>query len=280
MRRIAMVGTASSGLLAPFDDPSFEIWGVSSRGAHVIRAERWFELHRLDGEPQEWANAWRNIIRTFTHELDLYMLYPEPDLGPRVIQYPHDKIVQRFGTFFMSSTFSWMMALAIDEMVPVGTVAKRGENEIAIYGVDMEYGTEYREQRTGFRHFMEIAKQLNIAVTRLAAGGLAYEPVPYPMMQDDPLLAKLALRSADSREKIALFDESLTNTRTLIAQTRAVQDHIAQSHTEGYDEARRLRELDRELDGLMKVSAQISRDLVHWQAVKEEQDWLADYLRH
>ena len=142
MRRIALVGTTNSGAQAPFDDQSFDIWGVSARAVYVTRADRWFELHRLDGEPKEWADNWRKTVKKFSHDVELMMFYPEPDLGPKVVTYPAERITARFGTYFMTSTFSWMMALAIDEMCPVSKKWKPGE--IALYGVEMEYGTEYR----------------------------------------------------------------------------------------------------------------------------------------
>ena len=88
------------------------------------------------------------------------------------------------------------MALAIAELRP-----KDGppvEGEIGIWGVEMEHGTEYREQRVGFRHFIDLAKEIGIPVTRLVSGGLAYEPVPSPFWQDDPLLSKLAKRTQET----------------------------------------------------------------------------------
>ena len=280
MRRIAMVGTASSGAKAPFGDPSWEIWGVSSRHKHVTRANRWFELHRLDGEDQNWARQWRAALKGFTGDIpELLMLYPEPDLAPKVTQYPYQRIIDRFGSFFNTSSFSWMMGLALDEMVPQGTVAKPGECEIAVYGVDMEYGTEYRHQRVGLRHYIDVARVLGVSVTRLANSGLAYEPVPYPMWQDDPLLGKLSLRSAQTRDNIKNFDDSLRLTRTMIAQNHAVRGSIEQSIQPSWDPQQRLKELDRELEGLIKTSQQLSKDVVHWTAVDEEQSWLFDYLQ-
>jgi len=281
MRRIALVGTAASGIHAPFADPSWEIWGVSNRGAHVTRATRWYELHRLDGEPQGWATEWRRCVKAFSKDIEQFvMLYPEPDLAPNVVQYPTERIVQRYGTFFMTSSFAWMMAHAIDELVPIGSHFPPPDGaEIGIWGVDMEYGTEYREQRAGFRHFVELARFLGIAVTRLATGGLSYEPVPYPMWQDDPLLNKVTLRNREAKAKIKEFDNSLRIARTMIAQNKAVRDSINQSKMEGWDPGQRLRELERELKNLMDTSAKLSEDIVHWQGADDEQSWLLDYLR-
>ncbi|MDP2618642.1 MAG: hypothetical protein Q8P46_00455 [Hyphomicrobiales bacterium] len=278
-RRIALIGTSGSGVHAPFAEEDWQIWGVSARAAHVTRADRWFEMHRLDGEEQQWAATWRATLKGFAHNIpELVMLYPEPDLAPNVTQYPYQRIVDRFGTFFMTSSFAWMMALALDEMVPEGTVATPGACEIAIFGVEMEYGTEYRQQRSGFRHFIDVARVLGVGVTRLASGGLAYEPVPYPLWQDDPLLCKLAVRQKATRGDMTTLENSLRVTRTMIAQNKAMLGLIEQSLQSGFDAEQRMKELHRELDGLMDTSARLSQDIVRAEAKWEEQQWVSDYL--
>jgi len=276
MRRIALVGTTNSGEDAPYADPSFEIWGVSARAAYVTRATRWFELHRLEGEPREWADNWRKTIRTFSHDVELMMFYPEPNLGPKVTRYPAERITSRFGTYFMTSTFSWMMALAIDEMCPKD--GKWEPGEIAIFGVDMEYATEYREQRAGLRHFIDLARVMGIQVTVLANGGQAYEPVPYPLWQDDPLISKLNLRIERTKQKLANLDVGIQNTRTLISQNKAILAEMELSQQEGYSLEARKVELEEELHDFLEASAGTSKEIVQREGAYEEQQWLRDYL--
>lgn len=276
-RKIALVGTASSGASAPYNDPSWEIWGVSARADYVTRANRWFELHRLDGEPEDWANVWRATMRVFTHDVDLlYMFYPEKDLAPKVISYPYEKIVDRFGTYFMTSTFSWMMALAIDEMCPKGKPPKPGT--IGIWGVDMEYGTEYRQQRVGLRHFVDLARVLGIDIVRLADGGLAYEPIPYPFWQDDPLLSKLGLRQKNTHEKMENCHDTLGLTRSLIASNRTLQEELKKID-KTYDIPERLKSLEKEEKNLLDTSATISKDIVGLEGANSVERWITDYLQ-
>jgi len=278
MRRIALVGTTSTGINAPYHDPSHEIWGVSMRADYVTRADRWFELHRLAGEPQDWAEKWRESMRKFTHDIpEVFMFYPEYDLAPNVLKYPHEAIAGRFGSYFMTSTFSWMMAMAIDELRPLKGDAVDGE--ISIFGVEMEYGTEYRQQRAGFRHFIDMARVLGIRVNVMASGGLAYEPVPYPFWQDDPLLNKLGLRQEETRTKITTYDQSIRNTRTMLAQNGAVLAEIELSKKKGYRRAERTKLLMEENASLMQTSAQLSKDIVQAESANEEQQWLSDYLQ-
>lgn len=276
-RKIAMVGTTETGAAAPFDKEDWEIWGVSSRMKYVTRATRWFELHRLSGEPEDWAKQWREQMKTFTRDVELFMFYPEPDLGPKVTLYPHGHIVDRFGSFFMTSSFSWMMALAIDEMAPRGQISEEG-NEIAIFGVEMEHGTEYRKQRVGLRHFITLANILGIKVSRIASGGLAYEPVPYPLWQDDPLLSKLEKRSEETRTSLQTYEDSLRMTRDMIAQTKGAINEINQSQIENYSREERSKALQKQLDNLLDTSASLSHSIAQAEAVWAEQQWFADYL--
>lgn len=276
MRRIAFIGTSGTGNEAPFADKSWEIWGCAARGAYVTRADRWFEVHRISGEPAAWQINWRAQMQKFSHDLELWMFYPEPELGPKVIQYPYEHITARFGTYFMTSSFSWMMALAIDEMCPEGGEWHPGQ--IGIWGVEMEYGTEYRQQRSGFRHFIDLARVVGIDVTRRVDSGLSYEPVPYPLWQDDPLIAKLEQRVSKTKATIIDYDRSRQDIRSMVTQNEAVVGEIERSKKKGYRRAKRLEELKKETTNLIKSSADLTLQIAEAKAAREELRYLRDYL--
>lgn len=273
-RRIALVGTASSGVAAPYDNLEWEIWGVSARADYVTRANRWFELHRLDGEPADWAKSWRDTMRGFTNDIpEVLMLYPEPDLAPNVVRYPQDRITERFGSYFMTSSFAWMTALAIDEMAPAGQMAEPG-SEIGIFGVEMEYGTEYREQRAGFRHFIALAQQLGIKVGRLVNGGLIYEPTPYPLWQDDPLLQKITLRKEQTRERLSDLEAARVSNRTMMTENAAVIRLL-----ENPDSAPDIEKLRKQQEQLRQSDAELAERIAACNAVVDEQQFFLDYLQ-
>jgi hypothetical protein len=283
-RKIALIGTSPTGKCGPFDDPAYEIWGVSARGPYVTRANRWFELHRLDGEPPDWAASWRTEMKRFTKDIGVVlMMYPEKDLAPVVESYPVSKITARFGTYFMTSTFSWMMALAIDEMRPLGpdgfARAFANGDEIMIRGVEMEYGGEYRQQRSGFRHFISLAQSLGIRVDRDVSGGLVYEPVPYPFWQDDPHLNKLERRNTDCVAKTKDISKSLHMTGILLAQNRAALLEIESAEAASYDKEARRTILKSEIEALEQSADTLSRQIIAFEAVDGEQKWHLDYLR-
>ena len=274
MRKIALLGTGTTSTKAPIKDESWEIWSVSARAAHVTRADRWFELHRLDGESEEFQKAWREQVGKSMGDTPLYMIWPEPDLAKNIIPYPVDRMAARFGTYFMSSTFSWMWAMAIDELRPLD--GDPVEGEIGFWGVEMEYGTEYAQQRAGFRHFSALAKFANIPVTMLVSGGLAYDPVPYPMWQDDPLLNKLEKRTHATEKEITNLDELIAKNRAMITSNRSIVQGLQQF---GNDKApAEIERLNRECETLVENSARMSKDVVLLRGQREEQGWLADFL--
>lgn len=183
MKKVALVGTTSSNAYAPIDDPSWEIWGVGFRHENVTRANRWFELHKLEVEGRDWAAEWREHMRTW-NDCQVWMFFPEPDIGIDVVAFDHKPLAETYGSFFMTSSIAWMMALAIEEKF----------DEIGLWGIDLEADIEYRQQRAGVRHFMEVARLKGIRVTTIPSSGIAYQPQPYPFWQNDPIVAKTQLQ--------------------------------------------------------------------------------------
>ena len=274
-RRVALVGTAPSSAHAPVDDPSWEIWGVGFRGDHITRCTRWFEIHRLDGLRD--GPEWRPLLRKWAKDCELVMFWPEP-LGPRVLEYPVSEIKDEYGTFFMTSSFSWMLALAIHEHRNGRPIA-----EVGIWGVDMEYGTEYREQRAGLRHFTALARTYGIPTRLLVNGGVIYEPVPYPFWQDDPLLEKLAHKRRIAAADMKTKTRALEAAENRINQLLAIMDEITTAASAGhYEEGaahERLAKLERERSGLVSSLPALQRDVAFLEGCIDVVDWQTDYLK-
>jgi hypothetical protein len=276
-RKIAMLGTHPSGAKAPLEDLSWEIWGVAARGNYVHRADRWFEIHRLEGYEPSWGAAWRDEIRTTLKGVPIWMIWPEPDLGD-VRQYPVQRMIDRFGTFFMTSSFSWMMALAIDELAPKGTFAEPGST-IGIWGMEAEYGTEYRHQRSGIRHFMRLADVLGIEIVRMADGGLIMEPIPYPMLTDDPLLAKIEQRKTEVVKQISQHERDLQNIDAQVNRNFGCADEINRMNEPGYRQDLRAIELELAMTSLSAQANTLHEQKRRALGALEEERFFLDYLR-
>lgn len=262
-RKIAVVGTARSASRAPFEDTDWDIWGVGARGDHVTRCARWFEIHRLDSL---WDGPeWRPLLRKWAKDCELVMFWPEP-LGPRVMQYPVEEIKNRFGTYFMTSSMSWMVALAIHEHTNGNPIA-----ELGVWGVDMEFGTEHREQRAGLMHFLDLARQLGIPTKLQLDGGLVYQPVPYPFWMDDPLRNKLNLRREVALGEVSDRQRVLDASNTRMAEIRGALAVLTNKPARA--------KLVRERDGLEATEPAMRREVSFYQGAAEEIDWQLDYLK-
>ncbi len=269
MKKIALVGTCPSGKEAPFDDESWEIWGVGSRADYVTRATRWFEIHAIDNEEPDFQVNWRAYLKRWFKDgkTEIWMIYPEYDLG-NVVQYPAKEISIKYGTYFLTSTFAWMMALALDE----------GVDEIALYGIDMEYGEEYREQRNGLRHFIELAKQLNVNVTRLFTSGIAYEPVPYPMFCNDPLIQKLKWRKGVNDGNLAAFEATLEVIENSIIRANGAIDEAKEAQKKKYDSKDRINRTKKQIALWEDDVENLKRHIGNGAFLKKEHEWFLDYL--
>ena len=164
--KIAIVGCSQSKSLAPFDDLSFEIWGVNNLYPHIPRANRWFEIHEIIQQGETYlrrgdtkfrgqsVNDYLKTMGVWTQEKNcpVYM-QRKWDLVPTSIFYPVEEMIKKFGGYFTNSV-SWMIALAIHE----------GAEEIHVYGVDMAVGSEYESQRPSCEYFLGVAVGMGIKI--------------------------------------------------------------------------------------------------------------------
>ena len=192
-RKVAIVGTApSSRGLAPFGDPSWEIWACSAGNMGAIpRVDVWFEVHSNllwpenvgFGKPYlDWLNQ-----QTFP----IYM--QDNTLVPRAIPFPKTEMIQEFGRYFFTSSFAWMAALAI----------KQGVQEIGLWGVDMASRDEYILQRSGGHFFLNEAMRRGIKVTLPPESDLLQPPPLYGFDDSTRFMRKVCVREKELRDRIA-----------------------------------------------------------------------------
>ena len=133
-KKVAIVGFAASSCLdAPFNDPTYSIWGMNQLYRHIPRADRMFEIHENYYEYVVEGTDHCGWLRTA--QIPVYMTRHWPEF-PSSVRFPLEKMVKKFGKYFTSS-IAYMLALAIVE----------GFEQIDLYGVDLSVGTEYFHQR-------------------------------------------------------------------------------------------------------------------------------------
>lgn len=145
--KVCIVGCSDSKILTPFNDPSFEFWGVNNLFLTFPDKpwSRWFEIHTITYDGQHFRRRDKLDFRGMAVDkyLDyisklkcpVYMQQSWPNI-PNSIPYPKQEIINKFGNYF-TNTITWMIGLAI----------LIGFKTIEIHGVDMAVGTEYEKQR-------------------------------------------------------------------------------------------------------------------------------------
>jgi len=157
-KKVAIVGGGPSRRLAPYSDPSWEIWAFSSRLYRYPRVTRWFELHAMTDLRQQLATK-RPGRRSFPGYMrymrrlncPVYMQRKHPAI-PNSVTFPAKRLQREFGRCF-TSTASYLIALAIVE----------GYDTIGLWGIDVRR-KEYLRQKPAIRYLLSVARQRGIEV--------------------------------------------------------------------------------------------------------------------
>jgi hypothetical protein len=191
--KIAIMGTApSSKMIAPFQDPTWQIWSCSPGNQDVPRWDVWFEIHSnlLWPECVSYGGPYVEWLKKQTNKL-IYM--QDNSLVPNATKLPIDELVAEFGKYFFTSSFTYMIAMAI----------KAGATDIALFGIDMASRNEYILQRPGGHYFMQEAAKRGIRVAVPYESDLAQPPPLYGYSDSTPLGRKIAVREQELTSRIA-----------------------------------------------------------------------------
>lgn len=216
--KIAVIGTApSSRLLAPFNDPSWTIWGCSPGNMNTLpRFDAWFEIHgnllwpanKHYGEPYiEWLK--KLSCPVYMQEDRMYGV-------PNAVAYPMKAMVKEFGGDFFTSSFSWMMALAIS----------MGAKEIGLYGVDMASRDEYILQRPGFYFFRHMARVKGVKVTAPNESDIMQSPGLYGFSDVQPFARKLHARKEEVRGRLSQMEQERARLEQNILYLKGADEDI------------------------------------------------------
>lgn len=153
-RKICIIGFAPGREDAPYDDPSYEFWGVNEMylAKEVKKIDVLFELHDYkwikEGKRYKDHLKWLQDQR----EKVLVMQQHYEDI-PHSIPFPRKEIEAAYGAYF-TNTISWEIALA----------THIGVDEIRIYGVNMATDIEYQSQRPSCEYYIGLARGKGIEV--------------------------------------------------------------------------------------------------------------------
>lgn len=192
--KIALIGTApSSRMLAPFHDTSWKIWGCSPGNMNVLpRVDVWFELHGNLHWPENrsYGEPYVKYLNELVEKIPVYM--QDQVYVPKATTFPKDEMVRLFGRDFFTSSFAWMMALAISQ----------GASEIALFGIDMASKDEYILQRPGFYFFKHLAERSGIKVWAPNESDIMQPPGLYGYSEVTPFGRKILAREKELKSRI------------------------------------------------------------------------------
>lgn len=135
---LVILGTAPTMKEAPFEDDSFEIWGVSPVTTYegFKRADRLFELH----PPRYWRIP-AVLSRLEDEKVPVYMADHYDEI-PNSVRFPREEVKEMFHidamgkNLFVTNSITWMILLGLYE----------GYRDISFFGVHMAHETEYGYQ--------------------------------------------------------------------------------------------------------------------------------------
>ncbi len=290
IRKVAIIGKApSSREFAPYDDESWEVWGVGDCALSVKRWNRSFELHDIHNGFTRWNQVYQDFLKG-DHGKPIYTFENHPDVKCSTA-YPRREILSEFAALisdnegnplpYFTNSISWMIALAIHEKV----------NEIGLWGVDMaQHGvglqSEYAHQRPSCELWLGVAVGRGIKVTIHQHSDLLKTPYQYGFdSEPSAMRLKYKARTGDletGRKKAGEKAKANQN------EIRRLQGHLKywESRLLGIlgadDESETARE--KIVDRMAQISAgielvketqneQLQRQLVHIGAQDDMQYW-------
>ncbi|MFA5305898.1 MAG: hypothetical protein WC365_00465 [Candidatus Babeliales bacterium] len=237
-RKVAIVGFAESSLrLAPWDDPTWEIWGLN--GLHKIikwtdHITRWFQIHPKESVFGEGKGGGADHVKFLQGlKIPVYMTQHYDEI-PTSVAYPLKEICEWFSIGRekekhpnLSNSISEMLALLAYEIVVCG----REVDEIGVWGVDMAHSSEYSYQKSsaefylgifeGYRQVMEIFKRCGFVAGLMKDGLFSPVKLPFPTKWTLPKESLLL-----QNQFIYGFEEQEENADYLRMQAR--KNHLAQ----------------------------------------------------
>lgn len=210
--KVGIIGSApSSILLAPYGDPSWQIW-CCSPGAYGVaqRTDVYYELHRWQpptpGRPGTGDPWFSPEYCQFLRQHQKVTVADPAALGdiPNARMLPWQSLVEKYSPYFFASSISWMIAEAIEA----------GATEIGLWGVDMAATEEWVYQRSSCQYFVLLARALGITVHVPPESDLMVPPALYGVSECDHEWIKLTARKKELTSRMQMIAQQDTATKS------------------------------------------------------------------
>jgi len=214
-KKIALIGSAPSSIrLAPYNDPSWEIWGCSPGAYGVVpRVNMWFELHRYEPGQPWFSPEYCQWLAKANYPIMMAEVRPEI---PQSVRIEQEALVAKYGPYFFTSSLAWMMAMAIEA----------GATKIGLWGVDMAANEEYAEQRQGVHYFAQIATAKGIEVGVPPESCLFRAPPLYGVCEIEHGQIKMTARRRELESRLRQAEANAQQTQIEAAFLRGAMDDM------------------------------------------------------
>lgn len=211
---------------APFIDEAWEIWGCSPGAFGVVkRATRWFEVHRWEPGQPWFSPEYCQFLREFSGQV--YTGQPIAEIKNHVV-YPVDLVEETFSPYFLTSSLSLMMALAILEIEGARKNPDHDPEEdvIGFWGVDMAATEEYGYQRAGCQFFVVEALRRGIGVYVPPESDLL-RPMPvYGICEWDHQYIKMTARAREFNQRKQNFEQQIAEATANLRFLQGASDDL------------------------------------------------------
>lgn len=254
-KKIAICGFASSSRhLIPYDDKDWVIGAMNQFYRHAPRADYWFDIHSNWRESNVPGTDHPRALREIG--FPVFMIERADDV-PNSVRYPIERLIEKFGVDYFTSTVSYMIAWAID--VIDQAVAKRmssvrwtasaptladaqaftrslyAEYTIGIFGIDLIVGDEYDFQKACAEFWLGVANARGIDIQIPSHSALlkqrwryGYETQPSNLLIE---LKDYTARQAELSARISKVREAheraVAELQTLDGALQEVNHHLA-----------------------------------------------------
>lgn len=152
--KVAVIGLSpATHDLAPWEDESWEKWGLPWDEWGWARLDRAFEMHDMRLLVSRHSRRKPGYFDRLREMPSLYMQESYASIeGAKA--YPFDEVAKTIGAYYFNSSIAYALALAIHE----------GAEEIGVWGVDMKGEDEYGYQRPNMEYLIGLARGRGIKV--------------------------------------------------------------------------------------------------------------------
>ena len=199
-KKIAIMGTAPQWMLAPFDDPEWEIWGIFGVVGCGKRLDRLYEIHDKNLiEPMAAADPKKKYWEFAASLGDKYITKDEYAQCPNARRFDFASKVKKYGDYFASSA-SWLVAEAIDE----------GATHIGLWGINMSSDSEYAHQKPSLSYLLGWARAQGITIEVPASSEILSLTHQYGLDTEPRFVTTLKQKKLEIDQQMAGHRQNMT----------------------------------------------------------------------